>query len=151
MICGLLLSFSLLLNYHDNVCLAQVKENASEAFQIAGEAHRPVLLVFAGSDWCAPCMRLEKKILTDDSFKNFAELNLVILKAEFPQRKKLSAEVEKQNEALAEQYNPNGIFPYLVLLTADKQVISLINYHDQSPADFISELSAYLIKNDHSH
>lgn len=128
------------------LCHAQIQNNADEAFRISSETHKPVLLVFAGSDWCAPCIRFERKILTQVSFLDFADKHLIILKAEFLQRKQLPAAVHKQNEALAEKYNPGGIFPYMVLLSPEKEVMSQISYSDQSPNEFISELQARLTK-----
>jgi thiamine biosynthesis lipoprotein len=91
-------------------------------------------------------MRFEKKILQETSFLDFASQNLVILKAEFPQRKQLPASEQEQNDALAEKYNPEGIFPYLLLLGPEKKVMSTISYGDQSPLEFISELQSHLVK-----
>jgi thioredoxin-related protein len=127
-------------------CPAQVKQDAEEAFRVSSEAHKPVLIVFAGSDWCAPCVRFEKKILTENTFLDFAKENLVVLKADFPQRNKLTPELQHQNEALAEKYNPKGIFPYLVLLNLDRSVLSTILYNNQSPVEFISELKSHILK-----
>jgi thiamine biosynthesis lipoprotein len=127
-------------------CHAQFQSNADEAFRISSETHRPVLLVFAGSDWCVPCMRFERKILSETTFLDFASQNLIVLKAEFPQRKQLPASLQKQNDALAEKYNPEGIFPYVLLLGPEKKVMSFISYIDQSPLEFISELQSHLVK-----
>lgn len=111
--------------------------NEVEAFTKAKELNRPVFLVFAGSDWCVPCIRFEKEILSDSSFIKYAEENLVVLKAEFPQKKKLPPEVILQNEKLAEKYNPAGLFPHLVMLNPDGKVITTLWYKHQSPEEFI--------------
>lgn len=124
---------------------AQVREDATEAFQQAAEHHRPVLLVFAGSDWCAPCIHFEKKILAEQSFQEFAGANLVVLRADFPQRTRQSDSLQKQNEALAEKYNPSGVFPYILLLRDNGQVVKVLNYHNESPAQFIDEIKPLLL------
>ncbi|MBT1690704.1 thioredoxin family protein [Dawidia soli] len=124
---------------------AQVRENADEAFHQATEHHRPVLLVFAGSDWCAPCIHFEKKILAEHSFQEFADANLVLLKADFPQRARQSDSLRRQNEALAEKYNPSGVFPYILLLRDDGNVVKVLNYHNESPAQFIDEIKPLLL------
>src|SRR4030095_8841437 len=125
---------------------AQLLEKSQLAFQIATTEHKPVLLVFSGSDWCLPCIRFDKKILSDTGFSNFAKRNLVVLVADFPQRKKISAEMSKQNEALAEKYNPAGEFPKIVLLKPDETVLTSIAYTNQSSTDFVTELSSVLQK-----
>lgn len=125
-------------------CFAQVFENAEAAFASASTTNKKVLLVFSGSDWCAPCVQLENKILSTNVFLDFANGNLVILKADFPQRKKLSKEVKAQNDALAERYNPAGAFPEIVILRSDKSVVKKLLYSNQSTEEFISEIASHL-------
>ena len=129
-----------------SACFAQIKNNAEEAFRVATETQKPVLLIFAGSDWCAPCIRFEKQVLSQARFLEYAKSHLVILKADFPQRKKLSPEEEKQNDSLAEQFNPKGEFPKLVLLREDKSVVSTLTYSNQSSDEFISQIKDSLLR-----
>jgi len=127
-------------------CSAQVQNNAEEAFRMSSETNKPVLLVFAGSDWCANCIRFEKKILSATDFQTFAQDNLVILKADFPQRTSLSTALQEQNASLAEKYNPQGEFPYLLLLTPGKSVLSSLVFSNQSSSEFIAEIKSYIAK-----
>lgn len=128
------------------VVQGQVRTNAEEAFKVSSETRKPVLLVFAGSDWCAPCIRFEKKVMSESTFQDFADENLVILKADFPQREKLPAELQQQNEKLAEKYNPKGVFPFFLLLGIDRSVLSTLNYTNESSVEFISEIKSRLMK-----
>lgn len=121
-------------------------QNANEAFTIASSTNKKVLLVFSGSDWCAPCVQLENKILSTNVFLDFANKNLIIIHADFPQRKKLSKELQSQNDALAEQYNPTGAFPEIILLRSDKSVVKKLLYSNQSTDEFINEIVPYLSK-----
>ena len=132
--------------FFSDSCSAQVQNNAEEAFRISSETNKPVLLVFAGSDWCANCIRFEKKILSAADFQTFAQENLVILKADFPQRTPLSAALQEQNASLAEKYNPKGEFPYLLLLAPGKSVLSSLVFSNQSPSEFIAEIKSYIVK-----
>jgi thiamine biosynthesis lipoprotein len=127
-------------------CRAQIQSNADEAFRISSEANKPVLLVFAGSDWCANCIRFEKRILSSSDFLSFAEKDIVVLKADFPQRTPISAALEQQNASLAEKYNPEGLFPYLLLLSPEKSVLSSLVYRDQTPSEFINEIQTFITK-----
>lgn len=127
-------------------CVAQIENNVDEAFRVANETQKPVLLVFAGSDWCAPCIRFEKQILSESNFQDYAKDHLIILKADFPQRKKLPDSEQKQNDSLAEQFNPKGEFPKLVLLREDKSVVSTLTYSNQSSDEFISQIKDSLNK-----
>ena len=96
-----------------------------QALSTAKAEHRQVLLTFSGSDWCIPCIRMEKEIFEKEDFKQYASTHLVQVQADFPRLKKhqLRPEIKKGNEELAEKYNPKGVFPLTVLLDADGHVI----------------------------
>ena len=91
----------------------------------AREKHELILLNFSGSDWCIPCIRMEKEIFASDAFEKMADTSLVLVNADFPRLKKnqLSKELQKQNEWLADKYNPKGIFPYTLLLDENGKVL----------------------------
>jgi len=97
------------------------------AKKIAKEKHEPILLNFSGSDWCGPCMRLRKEILDNDVFSKMADTSLVMVNADFPRNKKnqLDARMRKQNDALADKYNPEGKFPFTLLLDADGKILKI--------------------------
>ena len=128
------------------ICVqAQFTENADSAFAFAKERNKAVLLVFSGSDWCVPCMRFEKKILKDPVFLRFSESSLILVNADFPQSKKLPPQIVKQDEDLAEKYNPSGSFPLIVLLRSDQRVLAYLKYQNESAQDFISAINQYLL------
>ena len=101
-------------------------------------------IIFSGSDWCKGCIQFKKKVLDDPSFEAFAKENLDVVVADFPQRIKLSKNIVQQNEALAEKYNPKGIFPNLVLLSSDGSRFDVIEYSNQSPQEFVKEIKNHL-------
>ena len=135
----LLLSLSTLISAR-----AQVEPDPEKAFREARQSGRQILLVFSGSDWCLPCIRFEKNILTDSAFRNFAGKRFVILEADFPQRKKIPAARRSQYESLASEFNTEGAFPKIILLTPDKSPLAVLSYTGQSPADFMEEMSRSL-------
>jgi thioredoxin-related protein len=96
------------------------------AKKIARETHKLILLNFSGSDWCGPCMRLRKEIFESSVFSKMSDTTLVMVNADFPRNKKnqLDEQVRKQNEALADTYNPSGKFPFTLLLDANGKVIT---------------------------
>lgn len=100
--------------------------NANDAFSKAKTEHKYVLLNFSGSDWCGPCIRMHEEIFGNKSFTGMATENLILLNADFPRQKKnrLSAQQQKQNDQLADKYNPNGLFPYTLLLDEKGNVLA---------------------------
>jgi thioredoxin-related protein len=91
----------------------------------AEQKHEYVLLNFSGSDWCIPCIRLEREVFEQTDFLSYADANLVMVKADFPRlrKNKQTEALQKQNDALAEKYNPSGVFPCTVLLDSHGKMI----------------------------
>ncbi len=114
-----------------------------EAKQIAQKEHKHILLNFSGSDWCGPCIRMHTEIFVSDVFKNMADTQLVLVNADFPRMKKnqLSAQQQEINNKMADQYNPQGKFPYTLLLDANGKVLKQWDgLPNESPQEFTIEV-----------
>ncbi|ALL06241.1 thiol-disulfide isomerase [Pedobacter sp. PACM 27299] len=117
----------------------------TEAQQKAKTSHQLILINFSGSDWCGPCIRLRKEILESETFETYAKDHLILLRADFPRQKKnqLSAAQVKLNEALAEKYNPDGKFPYTLLVDENGKVLkSWDGYPNESPEKFVQQIAS---------
>lgn len=114
--------------------------NFEEAKVIAQKENKNILLVFSGSDWCAPCMKLEKNIWMSPEFQTEAQNSWIIYKADFPKKKanQLSPEMTEQNKKLAEKYNKEGSFPLVVLLTPYGKVLGMFGFKNISPTEYIA-------------
>jgi len=115
----------------------------NEAAKTATEKHQLILLNFSGSDWCGPCIRLRKEIFESTTFIRFADTGLVLINADFPRNKKdrLSADQTNQNNLLADKYNPEGKFPFTLLLNADGKVLKAWDgFPNEKPADFVAQI-----------
>lgn len=122
-----------------SLLLTPWEPNFEVAKKTAKEKNELILLNFSGSDWCGPCIRMDGEIFGNADFLKMAATNLVMVNADFPRNKKnqLVANIKKQNETLANTYNPNGKFPYTVLLNADGKVIKIWEgLPDETPAKF---------------
>jgi thioredoxin-related protein len=110
----------------------------------AAKSHKLILINFSGSDWCGPCIRERKEILENDVFTNYAADHLVLVRADFPRQKKnqLGKEQVKLNEALADKYNPDGKFPYTILVDENGKVLKdWDGFPDESPAQFVAQIA----------
>lgn len=118
----------------------------AQAKAFAKEHNTPILMVFAGSDWCKPCIQFERGILSNETFQTYAKNNLTILYLDFPLKKanKLPANQTKKNELLAEKYNPSGSFPQIILLTLEEDLISELSFSNQSAEEFIKKCQALI-------
>lgn len=120
--------------------------NIEEAKQKAEKLQLPILIVFSGSDWCKPCMKLREDILHSTEFEKYAFKNLVLVELDFPALKKnrLSDEQTAHNEKLAEKYNSKGIFPSMVVINYTGKQLGQMGYKkDYAIADYINYFSSF--------
>lgn len=106
----------------------------------AEQANKKLILVFSGSDWCIPCIKLEKEIWENSSFIQYAEQHYVLFRADFPKRKKnkLPETIQQLNDRLASEYNPKGYFPLVVVLDAQGKVKGQLGYEKLTPEAYIA-------------
>ncbi|RME93663.1 MAG: thioredoxin family protein [Verrucomicrobia bacterium] len=114
-----------------------------EALAKAKKENKLVLMDFTGSDWCFFCIKLEKEVFSTREFQEYAAKNLVLLKLDFPRKKKLPAEQEKANRALMEKYKVRG-FPTLVILSPEgKELDRKVGYGGGGPDSLIKLLDKH--------
>lgn len=120
------------------------KNNIEEAKTEAKISNKNILLVFSGSDWCAPCIKLDRTIFQTEVFKAEAAQKWVLVKADFPKKKgnALSVAQTESNKKLAEKYNKEGNFPLVVLLDASGKVLGITGYKNVSPIEYVQLLNA---------
>lgn len=117
----------------------QWETNFETARKKAADENRNILLVFSGSDWCIPCMKLEKNIWQSKEFIEDSNEHFVLLRADFPKHKShaLSKEQQEKNNHLAEIYNQQGLFPLVEVLDKNGKVLGKTGYKDVSPKEYI--------------
>lgn len=123
----------------------QWETNFDNAKKTAKEKHELILLNFSGSDWCGPCIMLRKNYLETDAFANFSDNKLILVNADFPRKKKNigTPEQVKRNDALAEKYNKEGVFPLTLILNSDGKVLkSWQGKPDVSVEKWIAEIQS---------
>ena len=139
------LLFSLLLCVITTTHAQEWHKDIDKAKKEATQKNRNIILVFQGGDWCAPCIKLEKNIWASDEFKNYAKDHFVMLKANFPRKRKnkLDKNQQEKNNQLAEKYNRQGFFPYIVVLNNKGIVLGKAGYENKSPKEYIQLLSSF--------
>ncbi|MFK7952431.1 MAG: thioredoxin family protein [Ekhidna sp.] len=118
----------------------------AKAKQVALDENKVIVLVFQGSDWCAPCIRLDREIWSTESFQAYAKSNYVMLQADFPRRKQnaLPEALAEANAKLADEYNKNGVFPFVVVMNHKGEVLGETSYKKTTPEAYIKELNSFI-------
>jgi thioredoxin-related protein len=115
-----------------------------QAKKTASDQDKNIIIVFSGSDWCAPCIKLDKNIWQSESFKNEAAKDWVLIKANFPRKKanELSKEQTEHNRKLADKYNIEGSFPLVVILDKNGKLLGKMGFKNVSPEEYIKMIHA---------
>lgn len=139
----IILIFTLLLSYSGYT--QNWETNFDNAKILAKESNKRIIIVFQGSDWCAPCIKLDKEIWSNESFITHAEENYIMLKADFPKRRKnaLPKEQQKHNNKLAEKYNTSGYFPFVVVVDKNEKTLGTTGYKKTSVEEYINILDSF--------
>lgn len=123
------------------------QDSFKDAMELAKAEDKPVILVFSGSDWCAPCIRLKKHVLDSEEFMSFARENYVLYNADFPKKKQnqLPPKVAIANKVLIEKFNPKGYFPLVVVLDKDENVLGKTGFVARtSPEKYLKKLNKFI-------
>ena len=139
-----ILLISLVVFFSVNAYSQNWMADLEESKKLAVVGNKKIILVFQGSDWCAPCINLDKKIWNSEEFKEYAKNNYVMLRADFPRKKKnaLSEIQQKKNNRLAELYNKNGYFPFVVILDKSGKKLGEMGYLKISPNEYINKINS---------
>lgn len=111
-----------------------------EAAKAQARSENKVLMMnFTGSDWCPPCMMLEKQVFSKPEFADYAAKHLVLLEVDFPRRKELPPEQQEANTKLAQEYGIEG-FPTVIVFDANAKPLGQFGYVQGISVDKVIEV-----------
>lgn len=114
--------------------------SVKQARKAAAEEKKPVFMLFTGSDWCPYCVKLEKEILSQKDFKDWATKNAILYIADAKGGPdKISAEGRK----FMKEYGGRG-FPTVVITDAEGKKIGQTGYLKKSPAEYAKMLDGII-------
>ena len=114
-------------------------EDVAAALRQAQRERKDVLMLFTGSDWCPPCIRLEKEILSQSEFLNEITRDFVLVKLDFPRNSPQAESITEQNQEWSRQFGVNA-FPTLFLLDYQAKPFAIAGFSDDSVANYVKML-----------
>ncbi|MBK1831269.1 thioredoxin family protein [Verrucomicrobiaceae bacterium R5-34] len=112
------------------------------AKQSARAEGKDLLLEFTRAKGCGWCIRLEKEVLTQQSFQKQVPKDFVLVELEFPRDRELPEELKKQNKRLFRHYGVRT-FPYVVLCDASGRPYAGIKYENSNAEDFLKTITSF--------
>ena len=106
---------------------------------------KSVLLVFHGSDWCPPCIEMQRQVFQSPEFAAYARQCLVLVDVDFPESSKQSDDLKRANTALKNRFNVGDNYPTLVLLgESGETVFQESGYFGGGSAEVLAKLQRHI-------
>ena len=74
--------------------------NYEDVYNQSVEQNKPIMANFTGSDWCGWCKKLKKAVFDTDTFKKWAEQNVILFELDYPRRTPQDPDIKQQNANL---------------------------------------------------
>lgn len=116
----------------------------TDAQAIAIRENKLILLLLSGEDWCAPCVKLKKKVWNEPDFQEFISREFVRLELYIPKQESYGPEwtVFKEYDELKNKYQA-PFLPTILVLTPKGEVIQKIA-NEFSKKSILTQLKAVL-------
>jgi len=118
-----------------------------KAQKIAKKEHKPIIMLFTGSDWCPPCRAMHQDLFTNEEFIKLSK-KVVLVYVDFPRRTPMSTEQRQKNHELKMKYRSRGGVPAMVAVTPEGKVIKEITGYrfgfPQRHIKYIKEIISFL-------
>jgi len=116
--------------------------NFAQAKAQAAKEGKLLLMEFTGSDWCGPCIALEKNVLSTDTFKQNIPGKFILLKLDNPRDKSKQTPQEiAQCRTLSAQYKVRGVPTIIITDATGKERHRQVGYSSrQSAQQWVSSM-----------
>lgn len=120
--------------------------NFEAAKKQAAEEKKDLLVDFTGSDWCGWCIKLDKEVFSQDSFKAGVKDKFVLVSLDYPRDKsKLDEATQAQNKELQQKFAVRG-FPTVLLCDASGKPYAKTGYQEGGPEKYVVSLNEFLAR-----
>jgi protein disulfide-isomerase len=118
-------------------------EDFESALNKARLNNKPIFMLFTGSDWCPPCMALEREVFGQSEFKEFAKENFVLFKADRPRNIEQSEALREQNQGLFTRFEVVGV-PTIKIIDYKENVLAITGYQAGGVLTYIDHIRELL-------
>ena len=74
--------------------------NYEDVYNQSIEQNKPIMANFTGSDWCGWCKKTKKAVFDTETFKKWAEQNVILFELDYPRRTPQDSNIKQQNANL---------------------------------------------------
>lgn len=119
--------------------------NIETAVAKAKKENKSVMVEFTGSDWCPPCIMMNKKVFSQAEFVTKASEKYVLVVIDIPKK---DPELKKQNQKVMAKYSVRGV-PTVILMDGEGKEFNRFTASQYPAVDkFLAHLDSALEKKD---
>jgi thioredoxin-related protein len=106
---------------------------------IASQLNRDILLAFVSTDSSEWSQKMDQEIFQQETFKDYARKNLVLVRIDFPTKTRQDEKIAEQNRLLAEAHGIRG-YPTVLFINPRGQKFGEAKYMKGGPDAFLQSL-----------
>ncbi len=115
-----------------------------DALARAQAENKVIFIMFTAPEWCGPCKQMEKNVLETDTFKQYRDRRLVLLKFTVPSGEP-KTDAEKLTMEMADVMKADGV-PTLIMTTPDGREIMRRSYGGSKADSFTKYLESRIVR-----
>jgi thioredoxin-related protein len=97
-----------------------------KAKEVAKKENKRILIILTGSEWCAPCKKMDKNVIEKSEFQKYAKQNLVLFLIDLPGGGLIiNSKVYQEYENFKNAYQTTAL-PSLILTDYDGSKINVL-------------------------
>jgi thioredoxin-related protein len=119
--------------------------NFNDALDASRKRHRPVVILFTGSDWCPYCQSQESEVISTSQFEQYKDSHFVFVKVDDLRNSTMLDDEKERVKTLEAQYHI-GLFPTLVVVDSNQKELGRVEGYNPGSglAAVQSDLGKYL-------
>jgi thioredoxin-related protein len=112
----------------------------NEAKELAQKEDKQILIILTGSEWCAPCKKMDKRVIENSEFQEHAEKNLIVFLVDLPGGGLvMNSKVYQDYTRFQEKYQTNAL-PSLILTDKNGLKIKTLEGKMFNPENVLEQL-----------
>ncbi len=119
--------------------------NIEKAVAKAKKENKAVMVEFTGSDWCPPCIMMQKKVFSKPEFVKKASEKYVLVVIDIPNK---DPQLKKKNEKVMTKYNVSGVPTVILMDDKGKEFTRFTASKYPTVDQFLAHLDSALEKKD---
>ena len=116
--------------------------DVQKAIEMSKESGKPIFAFFTDKEWCSWCKKLDRQILSQQPFIEYAKQNLILLELDFPRGRR---DLPKDQLILARKFKIQG-YPTVIVMDSETNLLGQTGFEYMTPEQYVSHIQSFINK-----